>query len=290
MRIRAARAHTYCGFYLKDGLGSKVRPEQWVGQLIQFMGCSITETAPKGSSSSGKCNGTEGAETVTCGARNEILVYRLPPNDFYSLKYFQRPDDAAALRARILRSLNFNENRTTSRTAARIAIVNRKHTRRILNLKSLRATIQATFPNAIVETAYMEVMTPAEQLLYWSQHDIIITGHGAAITNALMLPPGNTSAVVEIFPPHYYPTSFFGRLLESAGIRRYCYLNGVSDYVADFQLHSKTLADRTFYRGQTLEPPLDDILGLVNLSMLEGGFLPDGRTLSFDKVVPSHKL
>ena len=90
--------------------------------------------------------------------------------------------------------------------------------------------------------------------------------------NAFLLPSGNSSAVVEIFPPHYYFIEFFGRLLTSAGLRGYGYFNGVSDYATDHAEHSKTIKDRTLYRQQDLEPPVDAVLDLVRQAMVDGGF------------------
>ena len=280
----ATSAHTHCGFYLKDGLGRFVRPERWIDALIRHMGCSVTEIEPSQSVNTSICvrNGT-----WNCEARDTNLVHRLPKKDYYSLQYFQRPIHAAALRKKILRSLNFKDKHRSStahiaivdgkhirhrRFTARIAIVDRKHSRRIMNLKNMVAAVREAFPNAIVETAYMEDMKPTEQFLFWSQHDIIITGHGAAITNAFFLPPGNASAVVEIFPPHYYYVNFFSSLLKSAGLHGYGYFNGVSDYITDHKEHSKTLKERSFWRGQNLTPPVDAIVDLVRQAMFEGGF------------------
>ena len=85
------------------------------------------------------------------------------------------------------------------------------------------------------------------------------------------MPPHNSSAVIEIYPPHYYPP-LFACLLNSSGIRHYGYFNGVSNWSADYLEHSTKKADRILYRKSNLEPPLDDILDLVRKAMLEGGF------------------
>ena len=259
----ATSAHTHCGFYLKDGLGRFVRPKEWIDALIRHMGCSVTEIEPSRSIDTSSCIRND---TWICKERNTTLVYRLPKN---RRQFFKRPIHAAALRTKILQSLKFEDKRRTS--TARIAIVDRKHTRRIINLKRMVAAVQEAFPNAIVETAYMEDMKPTEQFLFWSQHDIIVTGHGAAITNAFFLPPGNASAVIEIFPPHYYP-DIFSLLLKSAGLHGYGYFNGVSDYITDHEEYSKTFKERSFWREQNLIPPVDAIVDLVRQAMLEGGF------------------
>lgn len=255
---------THCGFYLKDGIGRMVRPNGWIEQLITHMGCNVTETEPVGGISTDNC-------TANCFAKNVTLVHRFP-KEVFSTQFFKRPEDAAALRSKILRSLNVTDEPGTSAASARIAIVDRKKSRRIRNVKKMAAAIRATFPSATLEIAYMETMVPSEQFVFWSQHDIVITGHGAAVTSAFFLPPGNTSAVIQIFPPHYY-LNMFSYLLSSAGLHDYGYYNGVSDYMEDFAEHSKTIEDRTKYRTQDLKPPLDAVIELVQKAMMEGGFL-----------------
>ena len=268
---------TQCGFYMKNWTTNKSRhratdPESWIAQLIKHMGCSVTEVEPTRSISADNCKAND---TANCGGRSLALVHRLPRTVFVAMQCFERPEDAAALRTKVFQSLNVTDADTprTAGTPARIAFVDRKLTRRILNLANITAAVRAAFPSASVESAYMEDMQPSEQFVFWGQHDIIITGHGAAVTNAIFMPPGNTSAVIEIYPPHYYHPFFMG-LVKSAGIRgHYRYVNGVSNWLEDFQEHSLTRKERSFYRSVDLEPPVDDIVDLVRQAMSEGGFV-----------------
>ena len=246
-----------------------VKPTGWIGQLIKHMGCSVTENEPTASISADNCTGKG---TTECGANNMTLLYKIPRKVYFEGQYFKRPKDAATLRTKVLQSLNFTDISRISGTPARIAIIDRKRTRRIRNLANITNAVRADFPSATLEIAYMEDMQPFEQFIYWSQHDIIITAHGAAVTNAIFLPPGNASALIEIFPLHYYPM-IFKNLLRSAGIHHYRYTDGISNYNADYMEFSRTPADRAYYRSVELNPPVDAILALVRQAMLEGGFL-----------------
>jgi capsular polysaccharide biosynthesis protein len=100
-----------------------------------------------------------------------------------------------------------------------IAIVNRKVRRRIVNSDNITTALTAAFPSAQIQTVHMEDMLPLEQFVFWSQQRIVIAPHGAGLTNAIFLPPGNASAVIEIFPLHYYPAFYFGNLLRNPTIR-----------------------------------------------------------------------
>ena len=118
----------------------------------------------------------------------------------------------------------------------------------------------------------MEDMAPMEQFALWSQQSIVIAPHGAGLTNSMFLPPGNASAVIEIFPRCIIMhMRMFGSLLKSCGIRRYGYYFGkVSDPAADWEVYGSTREQRSYYRSVDLEPPVDDILGLVRKALMDG--------------------
>jgi Glycosyltransferase 61 len=116
-----------------------------------------------------------------------------------------------------------------------------------------------------------------EQYAFWSQHDVIVAAHGAALTNAIFLPPGGGSAVIEIFPPHFYDTDFYGTLLKRSGIRGYGYYNDVTDIAADFAAHTKTHSEVIKYREQNLSPPVEAIIDLVKQALADGGYGPRGN-------------
>jgi hypothetical protein len=194
--------------------------------------------------------------------------------------WFEKPDDAAALRSRLIdrqkevNSSKWNESSPSSieqqQQQLTIAIVNRKGKRRLVNTDNITMALRETYPSARIQTFYMEDMEPMEQFAFWSQQSIVIAPHGAGMTNSIFLPPGNASAVIEIFPPHYYQHFYFGGLLRSCGVRRYGYYYNASDPAADWAVYGSTKEQRTLYRSVDLEPPVDDILGLVRKALIEG--------------------
>jgi hypothetical protein len=204
-----------CGFYLKQNL--KVSP--WSGQLIDLMGCSV---------SYGQTPFRKQSQN------NQTKIWHYAENAGGGLHWFEKPEDATALRSRLLdRTMNVTTwNRPRSSAAPHqltITIVNRQIKRRLVNSDEITTALRRAYPLALIRTVYMEDLKPIEQFAMWSQMSIVIAPHGAALVNGMFLPPGNSSAVIEIFPRHYYPTFFFGNFLRSCGVRRYGYYNNDSD-------------------------------------------------------------
>jgi hypothetical protein len=217
-----------CGFYVKPDL----KVSHWPGQLIELMGCAVSYDQPQFT--------TSNQTSKTMILHYDELVGRV-------IKWFEKPEDAAALRSRLLdRMVNSSKwSRSLSSTDAQqqqqtITIVNRKRTRRLVNSDNITAALQNAYPSALIQTVYMEGMEPIEQFAVFSQASIVIAPHGAALMSGMFLPPGNASAVIEIFPHHYYPTPFFGNLLRSCGVRRYGYYNNETDPDADWKEYGST--------------------------------------------------
>ncbi len=259
-RIRTNYTATQCGFYLQGDL--PLAPGEWTSKLIEHMGCSVTRSKPSSTDKSAPA-----------------LLYYLKNNTRRRFEWFQRPEDAKALRTQVLKSMKYNDNDPASRRI-RITIIDRKttvgnrrqrNTRSILNVLNISLAIKKTFPFANVSTVYMEGMDPEEQFAFWSQQDVVVIAHGAAITNAIFMPPAKTSALIELFPLHFYFTEIYATLLKSCGIRGYGYYNNVTDIKADFAAHSKTHKMKEFYRDQNLSPPVDAVVDLVRKALSEGG-------------------
>lgn len=252
-----ASSNMSCGFYLKS---PHLKLNSWAEQLIQVMGCSVTRDSPSNTNVS-----------------NTILHY-VDPTVVRRFRWYEKPSDAAALRSRLLeeRRHRIQQNGTTwtnpthspNDSRMMIAIVNRQVRRRIVNCDNITTALQLAFPSAQIQIVYMEGMQPWEQFVFWSQQCIVIAPHGAGLTNAIFLPPGNASAVIEVFPHHYYPAFYFGNLLGSCGIRRYGYYNNESNPEADFAVYGATPENRSQYKHQDMEPPVDAIVDLVRQAMM----------------------
>jgi hypothetical protein len=100
----------------------------------------------------------------------------------------------------------------------RIAIIDRKSNRRILNLAEVVEDLQSHFHfNHQVPVIYFEGTSFEDQVKTLSGIDILITGHGAQETGLPFMP--DCGSVLEIFPDHYYYPRFFGTLAASAGLQ-----------------------------------------------------------------------
>ena len=100
----------------------------------------------------------------------------------------------------------------------RIAVINRKTARRIVDINQLERAIRQEYPQALVQVVTMEGMTPLQQYIWWNQQSIVVTPHGAATTNLIFMKPG--SAVLELYQPHYYWWGFW-KLAQTARVRYY---------------------------------------------------------------------
>ena len=257
---------THCGLYLNGDL--PLDPEGWAGRLVEHMGCSVTRSDPFISENSAP-----------------TMVYHLKNNTQKPFEWFQRPEDARSLREKVLQSINCSDINPTTQ-GVRIAGIDRntrvknrrkRVTRSLLNIANITQALKIEFPAANVVIAYMEDMQVDEQFAFWSQHDIIVAAHGAALTNAIFLPPGGGSAVIEIFPHHFYWTEFYATLLKRSGLRGYGYYNNVTDIKADYAAHSRNHSDVMKYREQNLNPPVEAIVDLVKQALADGGYGPGGE-------------
>jgi hypothetical protein len=139
-----------------------------------------------------------------------------------------------------------------------------------MNIGNITTALREAYPSALIQTALLEEMEPMEQFTFWSQQSLVIAAHGAGLMNAIFLPPGNASAVIEIFPPHYYAHNYFGSLQGHVA-------SGVMDTTTTNRILlqtgryiGSTSPQRRVYRNVDLEPPVEDILGLVRKALLEG--------------------
>jgi capsular polysaccharide biosynthesis protein len=95
----------------------------------------------------------------------------------------------------------------------------RKHTRRIVNQDQVVAALE---PYGF-ETIDPGTMSVAQQIATFTEAEIVVGVHGAALTNLVFCPAG--AAVVELFPPDYVNACYW-TLASAHGAIRYRYLVG----------------------------------------------------------------
>ena len=108
-----------------------------------------------------------------------------------------------------------------STNTIRIAIVDRKRrfkerpNRGFANVQDLKSAVEAMIeqrtdrrnePDIELDLTYLSDMRLTDQATWWNQQDIVIVGHGAAMSNVIFLKPG--SSVIEVFPTGYSPLMF----------------------------------------------------------------------------------
>jgi hypothetical protein len=249
-RVREQTPDTRCGFWLdsdklklsKDSDKLKLS-KGWVEGLVTAMNCSVANTQPVN------------------------MQISLRPNRKQSFRWYQSPSDAKTLRTLTVGPLTPNshpqiglvQRAKTKRDGRRR--VKRKGNRHISNLPDIQVSIEQAFPNATVDIASMEGMTFAQQAEWWSRHDVVVTAHGAGVTNLIFM--RDNASVVELYPDHYYPIDFYQSLCESVGVKHYGWYNGVADPEADFREHDQNVKDRDLYRNVDLTPPVEQVVELV---------------------------
>jgi len=199
------------------------------------------------------------------------VVYRLPNSvkaKWRSPEWFSRPEDARSLQTAVL-------GRPTSWVLDKedpfklqIGLIQRKKSRRVTNMDAIQSAIHERYPTATIAQVTMEDMNFYQQAKWWSQQHIVVSAHGAAMTNTIHL--SSQAGIVEIFPNYFYELQYFKRLSESVGISHHRqWINAsVADPEADYQLQVR---DR---KVRNVTPPVSEILqhvqDIVN-SMVSNG-------------------
>ena len=166
-------------------------------------------------------------------ATHTYYLFRPHRNDSALHRFFWDPQHGQVLRNRLFETKSYRNHNNISETtnssnsmavldetALRIGLVNRLKNRKVGNMDQLEKAIRRMYPDCIVENANMEGMKPIQQFTWWSRQSIVILPHGAASTNLLFLKAG--SAIIELFPPHYYEFGFWA-LSKSLNVRYYGY-------------------------------------------------------------------
>ena len=182
--FRAWAAEDACAFWLRDE--EELGWPAWAAWFAARLGCAV-HRGPR----PGGC--------ALVGA--PVLPRRLYPNE--SFAWFADGDDAAALAARLEAALK------PSPVAAGEGMIVRQHKRRLPRGVAERARAQGL---DVVDFGRLDFDA---QFAWTRRQDIIIAAHGAALTWVAVARP--CAAVVELFPPSYYPFGFFGPLVHAAG-------------------------------------------------------------------------
>jgi hypothetical protein len=173
------------------------------------------------------------ADAATVSDTTSVSVRSIGPLLHPKADHFQAPsiEDMTALRDQVLSALSSKKNDTVSSSGChasspripRIAVINRRNTRTLLNVhdivEDLRSHFQLAQDSSTTTTIpefYFEDASFEEQVTALSAMDILITPHGAQETGLVFLP--KCGGVLELIPEQYYYPKFFGTLAASAGL------------------------------------------------------------------------
>jgi Glycosyltransferase 61 len=249
-----------CGLHLSNYAvweqASNVGPRRkgWVSDLLHSMNCTISATIP---------HDDVGVDR---------FVQHRPPLNATSWKqmfvWFERPSDATMLTKSVLGPAAVTLR--ASQRPLQIGLVQRIESRVFTNFDQIASSIQQAFPDTHVETAVMENMTFRQQAQFWNDKDVVVVGHGAAVTNAVFMRRG--ASIVEVYPPHYYPR-IYEALCRRIGLRHYAWYDNVTDIDHDHATHGKTMRQRKRLRTESLSPPVDKIVDLVRQAINSAMFV-----------------
>lgn len=132
------------------------------------------------------------------------------------ITYFSRPEDAAALQRVILGSDYLVGPSTQPKI--KVLILNRKGSRHLTNGDAIVSGLKGSVFGDAIEVVHVHNMEGSlrNQALTMHRADIIISPHGAQLTNLAFIKP--CTVVAEIFPRGYYTLFFQGYVTSAGGI------------------------------------------------------------------------
>jgi Glycosyltransferase 61 len=255
-RVKEAWPEATCTFWLSSQ--ALQRPREWQLKLIESMNCSLTQANP--TSVNGNTLVHYNDKNVCPGQYCTIHIEPNPVADHEPrYDFFERPEDAIALRKQVLGDVANNE---TNRL--KIGLVDRRSNQKVLNIQEIESEI--FFPNAAIELMFMEDMHFEEQARWWSEQNVVVGAHGAAYTNMIFMPVERGAAIVQIFPHDYYPIYFFQSLANTTGVHAYFWAD--SDDPLGNNAKPKKQKLRAIKKNN-INPPVDDITSLVKKNVDE---------------------
>jgi hypothetical protein len=141
--------------------------------------------------------------------------------------WFLRPSDALILGSLILKEdpckyrgaskkqLLLESSTVTQRRSIKLGILNRKNDRILENTKEIMQADLRQNRSFSISQFILDDKKLVEQVTIIRKLDILLTVHGAGVTNIAWLRP--CSIVLEVFPYGYYIPNYFGTLAEKSG-------------------------------------------------------------------------
>ena len=248
-----------CGFVLMDGIRlDESRPNAtWQYQLVKKMRCQVRYYE---------------SSTISLESDDQNVFYtpsirQLRPR-FRHSRYIRHPDDAHALQRMVLPDVTLPRIDHTSPEIS-IGILQRPTSnRRIANLEAIELALQQAFPQANITSTDLNSTRIEDQALWWATHDVIITPHGAAMTNAVFI--RDDTIVIQLHPGEFYYTMYDSLVEQCGGISIDWYHNWKSyrNPIADHSVLMKNPTEKNKQHHMTITDVWpSDMVALVQSSL-----------------------
>lgn len=171
-------------------------------------------------------------------------------------------EDAHALTERVLSYSGMNYTppvcRTDEKACPRIAILNRKLKRELLNAQEITDAIRAILgANCSITITDFETTPFLGQVQFFAETDLVVSPHGAQLTGIPFLP--RCGSVLELFPAGFFLPHYFGSLAASSRIHHgYMYLG--TNLAAEQAAAEQSVAWRRKIRSRPICPPISKIV------------------------------
>ena len=174
----------------------------WVRTLVvDVMNCTLREK-------------DDSHEIAEGDAEYRPNLYKMHPR-FEYIRYLNSPEHAHALRRRIISDSDIDKVKGKGKPL-QIGMVQRPKGRRVDNMEDIRDALQQALPDASINVTEFEFKTLKQQAWYFASKDIIISPHGAALTNSIFITPN--TIVLQMHPDGYFWQSLEPLIEQSGGI------------------------------------------------------------------------
>jgi len=145
-----------------------------------------------------------------------------------------------------------------TKACPRIAILNRRPKREILNVREIVEAVQSVLgSNCSVTVTHFEQASFLDQVRFFAETDLVLSPHGAQLTGIPFLP--RCGSVLEFFPAGIFLPQYFGSLAATSGIQHgYIYLG--TNLTAEMASTQQSIALRRQIRARPICPPINKIV------------------------------
>lgn len=193
-------AHLRPVLVLRDGL--YLGNHRWTRGLLNAMGCEVVEqTIPRHAVTGRMKAGATSWDPSTPGTSRDL--------GWTPLSWLASSAHAAELHRRVV----------TNRTRRKIGVLDRGVGvgGSLVDADALAARLELDYDD--VDLAYFENLSFEDQANWINSHDVVISPHGAQLTNLIFLQP--CAAILELYPPFYYVPGYFLTLALNVGALAY---------------------------------------------------------------------